>query len=128
MKPITKEYVEHELAQYKFPGMGIGVIKDGEVLQAEGFGFADLEKKTLIDKDTEWGIASCSKAFTATLLCMLAEDGYFGLEQPIREYLPDFQLYDETATKLCTVKDILCHRTKMSAKSSEMHFLMGVSL
>ena len=37
MKPITKEYVEHELAQYKFPGMGIGVIKDGEVLQAEGF-------------------------------------------------------------------------------------------
>lgn len=111
MKPISKEYVEHELAQYKFPGMGIGVIKDGEVLQAEGFGFADLEKRTLIDKDTEWGIASCSKAFTATLLCMLAEDGYFGLEQPIREYLPDFQLYDETATKLCTVKDILCHRT-----------------
>ena len=75
MKPITKEYVEHELAQYKFPGMGIGVIKDGEVLQAEGFGFADLEKKTLIDKDTEWGIASCSKAFTATLAHQMeAED------------------------------------------------------
>ena len=111
MEIISKEYVNRELARYKVPGMGIGVIKDGEILMAEGFGYADLEKKIPIDKDTLWGIASCSKSFTACLLVMLSEEGYFDMEEPIRDFLPDFRLYDPAATELCTVTDLLCHRT-----------------
>ena len=45
MEVISKEYVENELARYKTPGMGVGVIRNGEVLFAGGFGYKDLETK-----------------------------------------------------------------------------------
>ena len=111
MNVISREYVESELKRYMTPGMGIGVIKDGKVLLADGYGYADVEHSAPITKDTQWGIASCSKSFTATLCGMLADEGYFRLDQPIIEYLPDFKMYDPSATRLCTVKDMLCHRT-----------------
>ncbi|MFR0902495.1 MAG: serine hydrolase [Anaerovoracaceae bacterium] len=62
MDVISREYVEAELKRYKFPGMGIGVIKDGKVMMSEGFGYKDIEKKTKITGDTQFGIASCSKS------------------------------------------------------------------
>ena len=111
MDVISREYVEAELKRYKFPGMGIGVIKDGKVMMSEGFGYKDIEKKTKITGDTQFGIASCSKSFTATLIGMLVDRGLLGWEQPIREYLPDFRMYDPHATELCSIKDMLCHRT-----------------
>ena len=73
MDVISREYVEAELKRYKFPGMGIGVIKDGKVMMSEGFGYKDIEKKTKITGDTQFGIASCSKSFTATLIGMLVD-------------------------------------------------------
>lgn len=111
MEVISREYVESELARYKTPGMGVGVIQDGKVVFAKGFGYQDMSTVAPITENTQWGIASCTKSFTATLCGMLADEGYFTLEQPIREYLPDFQMYDPVATKLCTLKDMLCHRT-----------------
>lgn len=111
MDVISREYIESELKRYKFPGMGVGVIKDGAVLLSQGYGYRDLEEKTLINGDTQFGIASCSKSFTAALLGMLVDKGMIGWEQPVREYLPDFRMYDPHATALCTIKDMLCHRT-----------------
>ena len=108
---ISKDYIEGELKRYKVPGIGIGVIKDGKVILKEGFGFKNLAKKSLVTPLTQFGIASCSKSFTSTLIGMLADDGYFGLEQPIKEYLPDFEMYDSVATAECTLKDMLTHNT-----------------
>ncbi|HML36800.1 MAG TPA: serine hydrolase [Bacillota bacterium] len=108
---IDREYVEGELKKYKFPGMGIGVIKDGKVLFSGGFGLADIEAGVPISGDTQFAIASCSKAFTATLLGMLQDEGVLELERPVREYLPDFEMYDPVATAQCTLKDMLTHRT-----------------
>jgi len=113
MEVISREYVEKELKRYNTPGMGIGVIKDGEVLLNTGFGYKNLEKKTEIDGNTVWGIASCSKSFTSTLIGKLVDEGILDFDRPIKEYLPDFQMYDETATRECTLRDMMCHRTGM---------------
>ena len=115
MEVISKEYVEKELARYKTPGMGVGVIRNGEVLFAGGFGYKDLETKERIDADTMWAIASCSKSFTGTLLGMLADDGVLDFDRPIKEYLPDFKMYDAFATAECTLRDMMCHRTGLAS-------------
>jgi len=114
MEVISKEYVEKELARYKTPGMGVGVIRNGEVLFAGGFGYKDLETKERIDADTMWAIASCSKSFTGTLLGMLVDDGVLDFDRPIKEYLPDFKMYDAFATAECTLRDMMCHRTGLA--------------
>ena len=115
MEVISKEYVENELARYKTPGMGVGVIRNGEVLFAGGFGYKDLETKERIDADTMWAIASCSKSFTGTLLGMLVDDGVLDFDRPIKEYLPDFKMYDAFATAECTLRDMMCHRTGLAS-------------
>ena len=115
MEVISKEYVEKELARYKTPGMGVGVIRNGEVLFAGGFGYKDLETKERIDADTMWAIASCSKSFTGTLLGMLVDDGVLDFDSPIKEYLPDFKMYDAFATAECTLRDMMCHRTGLAS-------------
>ena len=115
MEVISKEYVEKELARYKTPGMGVGVIRNGEVLFAGGFGYKDLETKERIDADTMWAIASCSKSFTGTLLGMLVDDGVLDFDRPIKEYLPDFKMYDAFATAECTLRDMMCHRTGLAS-------------
>ena len=111
MALISKEYVEKELERYRFPGMAIGVIRDGEVLMSEGFGYRDLAEKSLIDGDTQFGIASCTKSFTSALLGMLEDDGILSLDRPVSEYLPDFKMNDPVATRYCSLKDMLSHRT-----------------
>ena len=115
MEVISKEYVEKELARYKTPGMGVGVIRNGEVLFAGGFGYKDLETKERIDADTMWAIASCSKSFTGTLLGMLVDDGVLDFDRPIKDYLPDFKMYDAFATAECTLRDMMCHRTGLAS-------------
>ena len=115
MEVISKEYVEKELATYKTPGMGVGVIRNGEVLFAGGFGYKDLETKERIDADTMWAIASCSKSFTGTLLGMLVDDGVLDFDRPIKDYLPDFKMYDAFATAECTLRDMMCHRTGLAS-------------
>ena len=115
MEVISKEYVEKELARYKTPGMGVGVIRNGEVLFAGGFGYKDLETKERIDADTMWAIASCSKSFTGTLLGMLVDDGVLDFDRPIKDYLPYFKMYDAFATAECTLRDMMCHRTGLAS-------------
>ncbi len=110
-KIISDEFVENQLKRYGFPGMGVGVIKDGQVLLCRGYGYRDVEKKLPITENTQWGIASCSKSFTSALAGMLADDGVLDLDAPVVSYLPDFQMYDPVATAQCTLRDMLCHRT-----------------
>jgi len=96
---------------HKIPGMGFGIIKNGEVILNEGFGYRDYENKVKADANTIFAIGSCSKAFTAAGVSTLSDQDLLDWDEPIKTYLPDFQLYDEFATKQSTALDILTHRS-----------------
>ncbi|GAB4245608.1 MAG: hypothetical protein Kow0027_06080 [Saprospiraceae bacterium] len=93
------------------PGLGWGIVKDGKVLLQEGFGYADPINEIPATADTRFAIGSCTKAFTATCLAMLAAEGRLDWEEPIINYLPDFRLYDDFATQEMTAADLLTHRS-----------------
>jgi CubicO group peptidase (beta-lactamase class C family) len=96
---------------YHTPGLGLGIVLDGKVLLAEGFGYRDLEKKLPVTANTQFAIGSSTKAFTAALLSVLSDTGQIDWHKPIVEYLPDFKLYDEFATREMTAEDLVCHRS-----------------
>jgi CubicO group peptidase (beta-lactamase class C family) len=52
---------------------------------------------------------SIGKLYTATLVMMLVDEGRLDLDQPVRTYLPDFQVRDEHARDTVTVRNLLCH-------------------
>ncbi len=85
----------HELAQdalreHPAPGISIGVQRDGEVVFAGGFGYADLENEVPATADTVYRIGSVTKQFTAAAAMLLVQEGELNLEADLRKYLPDY--------------------------------------
>lgn len=93
------------------PAIAIGIVKDGEVLLAEGFGWADLENRQPATATTLFAIGSCTKAFTAAGLAILADEGRLDWDKPVQEYMPDFRLMDAFATREMTAIDLLTHQS-----------------
>ena len=109
MKAI-REAIEAQLRAWEVPSVSVCIVKDGEVVMADGVGLRDnLSQKA--DGQTLYQIASCTKAFTATAAAILATEGKLDFDTPVIEYLPGFRLNDEYATAHLTVRDFLSHRS-----------------
>ncbi len=91
--------------------MGLGIVKDGQIVMSEGFGFADRELGKPSNDDTLYHIGSCSKAFTAAAAAILVDRGIIEWDKPVHDYMPWIKFQDEYTTLHATTRDMLCHRT-----------------
>lgn len=101
---------ERMMAYYRIPGCAMAVL-DRDDTYFLSFGTRDIETKAPFGPDTVSGIGSCTKSMTAAAALCLEEKGLLDIDAPIASYLPGFALWDEHASALCTVRDMLCHRT-----------------
>lgn len=104
-------FVNQQLAIWKVPGSSVAIVKDGKLLYAKGYGFKDLKNNLPVSERTLFPIASCTKSFTSAALAILADEGKLDWSKPVKDYLPDFQLHDEYATRTVTPRDLVSHRT-----------------
>src|ERR1019366_6272250 len=79
------------LSKYSIPGGSIGVSKNGKLVFARGYGYADAEAQIPTQPDSRFRIASLSKAITAVTVMHLVEQGLLTLDQPAFALLPDLQ-------------------------------------
>ena len=80
------------MARDQIPGVAVGVVERGHLVFARGFGYRDVDRHLPVTPDTLFALGSCSKAFTATAIALLADEGRIALDAPVRTYLPDFSL------------------------------------
>lgn len=106
-----RELIDSLLTELQVAGAGIGIIKNGEVVLAEGFGYRDYENEVKADEKTLFAIGSASKAFTTAGLAMLVDAGKLEWDKPVINYLPDFRLYDDFATQEMTAIDLVTHQS-----------------
>jgi CubicO group peptidase (beta-lactamase class C family) len=106
-----KELSSQVMERTKVPGLGFGIIKDGEILMAEGFGFKNVATKEKVDANTLFAIGSSSKAFTTMGLALLEDDGLLDWEAPVKSYIPEFEMMDDFASKEMNAVDLVCHRS-----------------
>ncbi|MBN9120149.1 MAG: serine hydrolase [Planctomycetes bacterium] len=111
-KPID-DVVEKALKEFRAPGAAVVIVRDGEIVYLKGFGVREKGKPEPVTPDTVFAIASCSKAFTATALAMLADEGKLKWDDKVRDHLDYFRLSDELADRDVTLRDLLSHRTGM---------------
>jgi CubicO group peptidase (beta-lactamase class C family) len=105
------EFVAGAMKDWKGPGVAVVAIKDDQVVLLKGYGYRDLEKHLPVTPNTLFPIASITKSFTVTTLGMLVDEGKLQWDTPIREYLPDFRMYDPVATEEMTARDLVTHRS-----------------
>lgn len=71
----------------KVPGAALAVTRNGKLVYARGFGYADVDKKEPVLPDALFRIASVSKPITAVAVLRLAEKGKFKLDDAVDEHL-----------------------------------------
>ncbi|MBI5272583.1 MAG: serine hydrolase [Chlamydiia bacterium] len=103
--------IEKALADYQVPGIAIGIVSEGQLIYAKGFGHRDIESKLPVTPNTVFAIGSCSKAFTSFLAGMFVDEGLFSWDARVIDLIPEFRLWDAHATMNVTMRDLLTHRT-----------------
>jgi CubicO group peptidase (beta-lactamase class C family) len=70
------------------PGCAVGVVHDGRLVYAKGYGLSDLQHNVPITPSSIFHVASISKQFAAFSILLLQRDGKLTLDDDIRKYLP----------------------------------------
>ncbi len=107
--------VADALQQWQTPGAVVVIVNRERVVYLRGHGVRELGKPDLVTAETLFPLASCTKAFTATLAAMLVDDGKMTWDDPVRKHLPDFRLNDPVANQAVTLRDVLSHRTGLAS-------------
>jgi CubicO group peptidase (beta-lactamase class C family) len=125
--PGLDAYIREVMETFEVPGLALAIVKDDEVVLAEGYGVRRLGEPTPVDAHTLFGIASNTKAFTATAIGILVEDGKLAWDQPVIDVLPEFRMSDPYVTAELTIRDLLVHRSGLGLGAGDLLFWPGTT-
>ncbi|AZI44716.1 class A beta-lactamase-related serine hydrolase (plasmid) [Deinococcus psychrotolerans] len=104
-----KSEAKRLLEEYKVPGITLGLLTpDGDHFVS--LGVTSIENPLPITHDTIFQIGSTTKTLTSLTCSVLVEQGKLDLNVPVRTYLPEFKLTDESVAARVTVHDLLTHQ------------------
>ncbi|MDW3209974.1 MAG: serine hydrolase domain-containing protein [Reichenbachiella sp.] len=110
-RPTTKldQFVGQQIDEYQIGGaIAIGIVKDGEVIAEEVYGYADFKNKKKADVQTQFYIASMTKSFVGTLVKLMEETAVMDLSVAMNDILKiDFP--EGTQVDDITMEDLLIH-------------------
>jgi CubicO group peptidase (beta-lactamase class C family) len=97
--------------QDRVPGFAFGIVIDGELAYAKGFGVRDTSTGAPVDADTVFRIASMTKSFTAMAIVQLRDAGKLALDDPAERYLPELAAlpYPTRDSAPITIRELLTH-------------------
>ena len=115
-------FVEEGLRTLRVPGAAVGLVQDGKVVFAGGFGQRQLGAPGPPDADTLFIVASNTKALTTLMLGKLLDEGKLTWETKATSLLPSFRLGDAETTDRVLVKHLICACTGLPRQDFEWLF------
>jgi len=107
----VERFVVDQLDAWEVPGCAVAAVRGGRVELAGGWGLRDREAGLPVTQDTLFAIGSVTKAFTATTIGALVDEGLLAWDRPLRDYVPGVRLHDPFASDRLTIVDLLSHRS-----------------
>ncbi|MHA4846238.1 serine hydrolase [Flavitalea antarctica] len=117
--PGLDQYIEKVLKTFNVPGVSVSIVKDGQVMLSKGYGVKKMGTNEKVDENTLFLIASNTKAFTATALAILVEEGKLKWNDKVIDHLPWFRMSDDYITTHLTVRDLLVHHSGLPAYAGD---------
>ncbi|MBA4154535.1 serine hydrolase [Flavobacterium sp.] len=114
--------VTDALVKFKVAGVAVAVVKDGKVIHSRGYGMADINSKKMVNENTNFQIASNTKAFTATALAILEEEGKLKWTDKVKDHIPEFKMYTDYVTENFNIQDLLTHRSGLGLGVGDLMF------
>src|SRR5690554_6873156 len=99
---------------YEIPGCSIALVKEGEIVWTEAYGYADVESGRTLRVDTPMSVQSITKSVTAWGIMRLAVNGLIDLDAPVSRYLKNWQFpQSDYPTEKITIRQLLSHTAGM---------------
>src|SRR3954467_8262048 len=109
---MQAEELEKKLTElidrHKVPGAQLAVL-DGDTVTEVAAGVLSLRTGCASRPDALFLPGPIGKLYTATLVLMRADEGLIDLDEPVKKYLPEFEVRDKHARDTVTVRNLLCH-------------------
>jgi CubicO group peptidase (beta-lactamase class C family) len=117
-----RRFIEQGQKATGVPGVALGLVQDGKVIFADGFGVKDLGGTEKPDADTLFMVASNTKAMTTLLLAKLVDEHRIAWDTPVTTLFPSFRLGSADTTRSVLVKHLICACTGMPRQDLEWVF------
>ncbi len=114
--------VNDALAKFKVAGASVAVVKDGKVIHSKGYGVADITTNKAVNENTNFQIASNSKAFTTTALAILEDEKKLQWTDKVKDHIPEFKMYNDYVTENFNIQDLLTHRSGLGLGVGDLMF------
>jgi CubicO group peptidase (beta-lactamase class C family) len=110
------------------PGIAVAIVEHGKTTLAKGWGVRKLGEAAKVDAGTIFQTGSTGKAFTATAIAILVDQGKLGWDDKVIDHMPWFRMYDPWVTREMTVRDLLVHRSGLGLGAGDLLFVPRGSL
>lgn len=107
-------YAESMALLESVPGASVVVVKDGTIRYQKGFGYADIEARLPFTDDTNFYIASCTKAFTALMAAQLDKEGILSLDDKLAAHFPKIKFHEDLQMDKIRLRDLLTHSSGLA--------------
>jgi len=118
LEPFITSYLE----EMEIPGAVVGIVQDGEVVYAKGFGVADPATGRALTPQTPMMIGSVGKSMTTMLMGTLVDDGLMTWDTPAVALYPDFRVLDPELSETITMRNLVCACTGVPRRDLELAF------
>lgn len=110
---LTKldSYIEKWVTASEIPGASLALVENDGVIFAKGYGVRTLGKEELVDEHTLFQTGSLTKPMTAALVGILVDEKKINWDDPVVDYLPEFEIDDPYITENLTIRDVLTVRS-----------------
>ena len=115
-------FTQQAMRELGVPGVAVGIVQDGKVVFADGFGVRELGRPAKPDGNTLFMVASNTKALTTLMLAKLVDAHRFGWETQVTSLLPSFKLGDSATTRQVLVRHLICACTGLPRQDLEWLF------
>jgi len=115
-------YIAQAVDDWGIVGLSIAVVKDDEVVFANGYGLREVGGPERVDEHTLFAIGSNTKLFTAVGAGLMVDAGKLNWNDPAALHLPGFQLYDPYVSREITIRDLLSHRSGLGRRGDMLWY------
>lgn len=117
--------IQSEMSTRNFPGVSTIIVKNGEIVWVESYGYADIANSVEVEDTTVFLMASVSKLFTGTAAMQLHEAGTIDLDADINHYLPWAVEIPNFTNDSITVRQLMTHTSSINDNWGAMSSYYG---
>ncbi|RKY56518.1 MAG: hypothetical protein DRP96_11185 [Candidatus Neomarinimicrobiota bacterium] len=116
---LYETWLKAKMEYRGIPGCSFAIVYDQKLVYSKGYGYRDMEEKIPATPETLYRVASITKTFTGTAIMQLCDAGKLRLDDPIKKYLPWFDIKSEfNDDPEITIWNLLTHTSGLPAEAA----------